>query len=226
MKKNWINSWLTQKDFARAFSRRYSNIFRSRATPALQLGEWHYNSPHIELSRYTGLKLYVGFPQGFFYCRKSSVCRSIKLLTQQSIPGLGCTPRAPAQCRRKATAQELYHALSCGRSRWRKPFRLRLLVLTVQLYSQTNIWLFSQHCNLSWLLPLGWKTSIWPQCQRRRLQAGSAWESQTLCRVKPWEPNPFLSTEDVQKCIWPLNHFSTEMFNTEQLRGMKTMKLY
>lgn len=59
---------------------------------------------------------------------------------------------------------------------------------------------------------------VWLQCQWRRMQAGSAWESQTLCRVKPWEPNP---SEDVQQHIWPLNYFITEMFNSEQLRGMK-----
>lgn len=81
MRNNKINSQLTQKDFTRAASRMYRDIFRYRVSPALQLGEWNYSSPHTELSRYTCAKLYIVYPQGLFYCRKNSSCKILKPLT-------------------------------------------------------------------------------------------------------------------------------------------------
>lgn len=88
MRNNKINSQSTQKDFTKAASRTYKDIFRYRASPALRLGEWNYSSPHTELSRYTCSKLYIVYPQGLFYCRKNSGC---KILKQWSVPKISCT---------------------------------------------------------------------------------------------------------------------------------------
>jgi len=108
MRNNRINSQLKQKDFTRAASRIYRDIFRYRASPALQLGEWNYNSPHKELSRYTCSKLHV-YPQGLLQ-------KNLRLQNHKTTHHNEGYPRVPAQCRREAAAQELFHALFCGRS--------------------------------------------------------------------------------------------------------------